>query len=222
MAAPSSKTARTLSGRWRLSQPLSAPLDAFLALQGVGWAARKAAPLVTVTLSLREYVKPAATESVAVVSNDHGVPYVRVEQTATLGWHLASEDRRMDWAWQQREDPVFGPLRCRARYLDTGNENAAVSGGGGGSSEDEGGAARTDLDDEEQSRYLYSEWVEPGLVEVVQTSEVKHWHSVQVWGFERIAGERRLCIKGTVVDSRGKRERMRLVYDFVGERAGAA
>ena len=177
MAAPPSKTARTLSGRWRLSQRLSTPLDSFLALQGVGWAARKAAPLVTVTLSLREYVEAANTED-----NDQGVPYVRVDQTATLGWHLASEDRRMDWTWQQREDPVFGPLRCRARHLDAVDEGAGVGGGS------DSGTAGTKHDDEEQRRYLYGEWAEPGLVEVVQMSEAKGWESVQVWGFERIAG----------------------------------
>lgn len=179
MAAPPSKTARSLAGRWRLNQTLSEPQDKFLALEGVAWAARKAAPYVTVTMTLKEYKEEA-------------VPYVEVHQTATMGYKLSSENRAMDWSWQERDDAVVGPVRNRARYID---------GLDGISSPDQ---------------HLRHGWIEDDHVEIELVSDARGFTAVQLWGFGEVYGERHLVIRAVVTKGNASAT-MHLVYDWIGE-----
>lgn len=178
MAAPPTKTMRQLSGRWRLNHTLSDPMERFMAVQGVPWVVRKTASMITMTLILREY-------------EQQGAPWIRIDQTATGGLKLPSEDRAMDWRVQEREDATMGAVKSRARYVDKldGLNGAAES--------------------------LRQGWAEEDHAEVKIESAKGH-DMVQVLGFEKIGGGRYLVIRA-IITRKGESERMRCVYDWIGE-----
>lgn len=123
--------------------------------------------------------------------SENGCPCMRTDQTATLGWTLPSEERCLDWQWRERDDSVYGILRTRSRLV----KSSEMSSG------DE--FFQQDYDDDEH-------------LEVVVVSDKRGWESVQIWGFEQVGGQRYETIR-TVVTKGKKVEKMKLVYDWLGE-----
>lgn len=134
--------------------------------------------MITMTLILREY-------------EQQGTPWIRIDQTATGGLKLPSEDRAMDWRVQEREDATMGAVKSQARYMD----------------KLDGLSSSTES--------LRQGWAEEDYAEVKVESAKGH-SMVQVLGFERISGTRYLVIKA-VIAKKGETERMRCVYDWIGE-----
>lgn len=153
-------------------------MEKFMAVQGVPWVVRKTASMISMTLILREY-------------EQQGAPWVRIDQTATGGLKLPSEDRAMDWRVQEREDATMGAVKSQARYVNklNGLSSAAES--------------------------LRQGWADEDYAEVKVESGKGH-SMVQVLGFEKINGARYLVIKA-VITKKGETEKMRCVYDWIGE-----
>ena len=74
-------------------------MSRILELQGVGWVARKAIGMATVTLDMRHITDPST-----------GVERIEIEQTVPGRGTREGESRILDWAERTKEDGPFGSV----------------------------------------------------------------------------------------------------------------
>ena len=105
MAAPSSKSLRSLSGHWSLSS-LSDDFSPVLERQGTSWATRTTLTSVSITLSISQY------------DDADKVHHIDIGQSAT-GAGIAGNTER--WIFNERsndtDDPFFGMLKTEAKWV---------------------------------------------------------------------------------------------------------
>ncbi|KAK2068715.1 hypothetical protein P8C59_003343 [Phyllachora maydis] len=198
MAAPPSQSLNDLSGEWVMNKELSDSAEPALALQGIGWLTRKAIGLATVTLQVKQYVGPPTPPAA-----DRGdVTHVDIDQTATGGIKGSTERRCVDGVAREHSDWLFGRVRGRSRWVAAADvEDAFLARGWLLEGEDEGEPAGPAG---ETRRLLLS----------VAESLDNGWVATQVWGFQRLEGERRYA-RNVVVVKGDERVECRLVYDFI-------
>ncbi|CAH0001095.1 unnamed protein product [Clonostachys byssicola] len=191
MAAPAEKTLKNLTGKWSLNKTLSGSTDALLALQGIGYLTRKGIGLASVTLDVNEYEAAPKPPNAATEIFTH----IDIEQTAA-GLSSTHERRCVDDTWREHEDWLFGKVKGRTRWV-----------------------ALAEVDDE----FLKTGWEEEKVGEDGKNlilSEVESvgngWTATQIWGFQKIDGERRY-VRHVVVKKEDKTEVVKLVYDYTGQ-----
>ena len=102
MAAPSSKTLQSLSGKWTLNKSLSDDYMRVLSVQGVSTLLIKAIGTASVHLTITQ------------PSNDH----IKMEQTATAAAIPGTtEEYTLDWQWRTNKDAFFGNVEGRSRWI---------------------------------------------------------------------------------------------------------
>lgn len=156
---------------------------------------RKAIAYATVTLTVKQY------------TDAEGAHHIDIEQTATGGIKGTSEHRIIDNTAREHSDWLFGKVKARS-FATTAEALVAQ--------------IKEELDGDE---FLAADWLEGqeeqtgpgGTLHIVNWIEAEAgWTAAQVWGFQTIGGERRYA-RNVVVTKDGKKEKLRLVYDFVSE-----
>ncbi|ERF75476.1 hypothetical protein EPUS_07008 [Endocarpon pusillum Z07020] len=103
MSAPPEKTLKTLSGNWKLNKSLSDDISPVLELQGVNTLLRKAISAASVHLRISQ-----------VSENE-----IHIAQTATAaGIPGTTEQYILDYQWRENNDPFFGQIKGRSRWID--------------------------------------------------------------------------------------------------------
>ncbi len=178
MAAPPHKTLHNIAGHWTLNKSLSDPFTPVLALQGVNGFIRSIAAHTSVHLTIRQ-PNPST---------------IHLQQTATGACIPAvTEDWILDWTWRDGQDPLFGEMKGRARWISI--DKADVEG---------------------------AEWdqeCDEGMVMQAEGNKRDgKWGGVHFWGFEKVEGERRYVRRIFMVNNETReRKGVRMVYDFDGE-----
>ena len=175
MAAPSHKTLHNLAGNWTLNKDLSDPYEPVLALQGVNALIRKA----------------ASHCSVHLVITQRNPDEITVEQKAT-GASIpgTKEDYKLDWEWRENNDPLFGQMKGRARWVKK----------------------------EEAPEGEWEDCDEGLLVQVEGQVPSGVWGGTHYWGFEDVEGQRKYTRRVYLFnDEKGEKMSVRMVYDFDGE-----
>lgn len=164
----------------------------------MGWLTRKALGAATVTQHLKHHTAEDGTSA-----------QIDIDQLISGGLKGSSEKRTLDWQWRGHSDWLFGTLKGRSRYTTL----AAVL-------EEAKGKGVV----EEDAKYLTEGWLketeEGEVMETFVDNEGNKWTGWQIWGFAEIGGERKF-VRHVVVRKSDKNEvqRVRLVYDYVGELA---
>ncbi|KAJ4347151.1 uncharacterized protein N0V89_011089 [Didymosphaeria variabile] len=179
MAAPSEKTLQSLSGKWTLNKASSDDFIQILALQGVNILIRKAASAASVHQSITQ-PDPQHIEAV---------------QSVTAGKIPGTTEKYiLDWEWRSNNDPLFGEVQGRSRWL--GGEQAK----------------RLEIGD--------GEWIEGDSEGKIMHAQGKaangKWEADHLWGFEIVDGERKHTRRARVKNDQGKELKVKMVYDFEG------
>ncbi|KAF2281189.1 uncharacterized protein EI97DRAFT_389624 [Westerdykella ornata] len=203
MAAPPSKTMKSFDGKWQMNKTLGDNPDPVLSLQGIGWILRKTIGSATIT----QHIKTSTTPS--------GATHIQIDQTLTAGLKGTSESRELDWTYRPHSDWLFGDVKGRSRWSSLSKvvEEAATTG--------KGEAADLEAD----AKFLVEGWLPESaegenVVESFVENEAAGWTAWQVWGFADVDGKGRFHVRRVVVRKGSKVERIRLVYDYVGELEG--
>ncbi|KAK7747777.1 hypothetical protein SLS62_008921 [Diatrype stigma] len=219
MAAPANKHIGDLNGKWVLNKTLSDPTEPALALQGVGWMTRKAIGLATVTLHAKQHQAPPSPPSTAT----NPVTHIDIDQTITGGMQGNAERRCLDWEARAHSDWLFGSVRGRTRWATGADVRGWVAETYGAflAAGDEGGEEWLEEPDGEQTG-PEAEFGGPGnthvLNHVENLDEGRGWTATQVWGFQKIGGERRYVRHVVVADKGAKKVvTMKMVYDYIPE-----
>ncbi|KAL6906847.1 hypothetical protein GGI43DRAFT_395947 [Trichoderma evansii] len=187
MAAPSSKTAKNLTGKWTMNKTLSDSSDPVLALQGIGFLIRKGIGLATITIQVEQYDGPPSPPNTAAAV----VTHIDIEQSAS-GLSSTQENRCFDNFEREHSDWLFGTVKGRSRW-----------------------AKLEEVEDEFLKKGWEIEGDGQFIVNSAKNEE-KGWVADQVWGFQIVNGERRYC-RNVVVTKGKERAQIRLVYDFNDE-----
>lgn len=161
MAVPDTVNLRNLSGTYVMNKTLSGDADPILKMQGMGWLVRQAVKYSTITLEFKEY------------TDENGTVHVDIDQTSTGGFKN-NEAREFNWEWREVEDPVFGKVKGRGKWMKI-----------------------SELQEPFMKEGWDPKWLEECDGEVlfseVDSTAAKgtQWHAEQVWGFEIIGGGRR-------------------------------
>ncbi|KAF2999892.1 hypothetical protein E8E13_008396 [Curvularia kusanoi] len=118
MAAPTSVTLQSLSGKYVLNKSCSDDFGKVLALQGVNTLVRKAATVASVHLKISQ---PSTNE-------------IKMAQSVTAGKIPGTtEEYTLDWEWRSNEDSFFGIVEGRSRWVTVaeGRESSIVAHGEG-------------------------------------------------------------------------------------------
>ncbi|KAL6711769.1 hypothetical protein ACN47E_002812 [Coniothyrium glycines] len=118
MAAPSSKTLQSMSGKWQLNKSYSDGFESVLALTGVGVVVRTAAAAAAIRLNITQ----------------PGENHIKMTQTVTSGEIPGTtEDYTLDWEWRTNHDSFFGDISGRSRWVsvEEGRKSGVVAGGEG-------------------------------------------------------------------------------------------
>lgn len=179
MAAPPSKTLQTLDGQWKLNKDSSDDFTSILAIQGIGMVIRKAASVASIhqTITQPDAHHIEAAQSV-VASKFPGT----------------TEKYVLNWEWQSNEDPLFGNVQGRCRWIDA---SEAINLGIG-----EGAW----IEDDSEGKLIYAEG----------KAEDGKWEAKHLWGFEMVGDERKHTRRAWVKNDRGRELRVKMVYDFEG------
>jgi len=116
MAAPSTVTLQSLSGKYTLNKACSDDFSKVLALQGVNALVRKAATAASIHLTITQ---PSPNE-------------IKMAQSVTAGKIPGTtEDYTLDWEWRSNEDSFFGTIEGRSRWVsvDEGQKSGIVTQG---------------------------------------------------------------------------------------------
>lgn len=179
MAAPESKTLQSLGGKWTLNKDLSDDFSPVLALQGTNTMIRKAVGVASVHLKVT-----------------HDTPdIIHMENTATAaGIPGTKEDYQLDYQWRTSQDPFFGEVEGRSRWITQADAKANGAEG---------------------------EWLEGDsdgkLIQAVGKKPDDAWIATHLWGFENVEGARRHTRRVKVTSRDGEEVKVRMVYDFDGE-----
>ncbi len=195
---------------------------------------RKTIGLATITLQVRQYQAPPSPLSPTPIptptstspppstsAEEAGTPvtHIDIDQTLTGGLQGNAERRCLDWEARAHSDWLFGGVRGRSRWISAADLRGWVA--------DEYGAyLRGGPED--------GEWLEPGgdggepaggpagethvLNHVQNVDEGRGWSAAQVWGFQRVGGERRYVRNLVVADAGGANKVcIKMVYDYVSD-----
>ncbi|KAJ5544660.1 hypothetical protein N7535_006947 [Penicillium sp. DV-2018c] len=219
MAAPTDITIKNLNGTWELDTTKSNPTDPILALQGMGWLMRKTLSLATVTIHVHQYQD----------KENPSVTAIDAQQVITGGIKGSTEERRLDWEPRERDDPVFGRVSSRSRFVSGKAEGDAVRpvlevNTSTGNAEEDAKVQKfltgEVLADGSKSDGFVGEEGEGAFLQTLSRNLESGWTAEQVWGFEIVDGER-LHARRIVVAKDGKVEYARLVYTFKERRVEA-
>ena len=116
--------------------------------------------------------------------------------TLAFYFHLrTSEKYTLDWKWRSNEDPIFGGVQGRSRWVYVSEVKSLGIGEG--------------------------DWIEGDsegkLIHAEGKAASGKWEAKHLWGFEMVDGERRHTRRVRVSNEKGEELRVRMVYDFVGE-----
>ncbi|RYP63810.1 hypothetical protein DL771_009093 [Monosporascus sp. 5C6A] len=213
MAAPANKNIGDLNGKWVLNKILSDPTDAALALQGVGWMLRTALGYATITLGVHQYTGPPKPPSTSTEPATH----VDIDQTVSGGIKGNTELRCLDWEQRAHSDYLFGTVRGQSRWVAGGDELARVV------AEVEPAGAAYLKGGADQGEWLEDEAERGGpggethiLSFARNVDEDRGWTATQVWGFQKVGGERRY-VRLIVVAKGEELVNMKMVYDYTPE-----
>lgn len=76
-----------------------------MAQQGIGWVARRAIGIATVTLRLKQYI------------DDQGITHIDIDQLVTGGFKGTTELRTLNWTEVDHTDHLFGQVRGKSRWI---------------------------------------------------------------------------------------------------------
>ncbi|KAJ9130930.1 hypothetical protein NKR19_g9685 [Coniochaeta hoffmannii] len=200
MAAPESKTGLDIEGTWLLNRTLSDDFDGIFALQGMSWLLRKILRFASMRLLMTQTPSPTSTppspspdpENAPRGDQHHKITKIYQKQTIHPGGFDTEDVYILDGAERDMTIPIFGEVTSRYQYT-----------------------AIDDLsDDGELRESLRAGGTGPRAVQEICRSRHAGWESVLTWGFEEVGGERRFT-QNSVTTKGGRRERGRLVYDYV-------
>ncbi|KAL8912486.1 MAG: hypothetical protein Q9171_002499 [Xanthocarpia ochracea] len=180
MAAPPHKTLHNIAGRWTLNKSLSDPFTPVLNLQGVNGLIRSIASHTSVHLNITQ---PSPDE-------------IHLQQTATgASIPAVTEDWILDWKWREGQDPLFGEMKGRARWIEIDKAGIGVE-EAGWDRECDGGL----------------------LMQAEGNKRDDEWGGMHFWGFEVVEGERRYVRRIFMANNKtGENMSVRMVYNFDGE-----
>ncbi|KAL1595201.1 hypothetical protein SLS60_009889 [Paraconiothyrium brasiliense] len=179
MAAPPGKTLQSLSGKWTLNKACSDDFTKILELQGVNILIRKAASAASVQ------------QNITQTDPQH----IEAAQSVTAGRIPGTTEKYiLDWAWRSNDDPLFGEVQGRSRWL--GVEEAQC----------------LEIGD--------VEWLEGDSERKIIHAQGKaangKWEADHLWGFESVDGERKHTRRARVKNDQGQELKAKMVYDFEG------
>ncbi|KAG6041552.1 hypothetical protein E4U41_003568 [Claviceps citrina] len=187
MAAPAEKMLQNLNGHWTVNYDLSESSDPALAIQGIGYVIRTAISYATISIAVNQY------EAVPKPPNESAVPVTHIDITQSAsGLTSTQENRCVDDTPREHTDWLFGTVRGRTKWvgLDDIGDTYLKSG----------------WEVEGDGRFIWSH---------VESCDAG-WTADQVWGFQRVDGERRYC-RNIVVEKGDRRAEFRLVYNYDGD-----
>lgn len=180
MAAPPSKTLQSLDGQWKLNKNCSDDFTSILAIQGIGIFIRKAASAASIH---QKITQPDAQ-------------HIEAAQSVTAGkLPGTTEQYVLDWEWRSNEDPLFGQVQGRSRWLDASEATNLDVGEGAW------------IEGDSEGRLIYAEG----------KAENGKWEAKHLWGFEVVENERKHTRRAWVKNDQGQELRVKMVYDFEGE-----
>ncbi|KAK5995994.1 hypothetical protein PT974_04416 [Cladobotryum mycophilum] len=147
---------------------------------------------------LGDYFKLKGAKSTGDQKKD--IDHIGIEITSPDFASTTKWDHCLDYEWRNYEDAIDGVGQMRTGYISLG---------------------------EIEETYLKGEWLE-GEGEVARPdgknlvmNEIKSknhgWVETQIWGFEKVDGERKHTKRVRLVTAQGEVIEMRAVYDFVEE-----
>lgn len=158
--------------------------DPALVIQGIGYVIRTGISYATISLTVTQYQAPPKPPHDSSDSFTH----IDIDQSAS-GLTSTQENRCLDDTPREHTDWLFGTVRGRSKWLSL---------------------------DEVEDAYLKSGWEVEGDGKFILShvdSVDNGWTATQIWGFQKVDGERRYCRK--VVVAKGEsRAQFRLVYDY--------
>ncbi|KAH6983567.1 hypothetical protein BKA56DRAFT_482825 [Ilyonectria sp. MPI-CAGE-AT-0026] len=163
MAAPASKTIDNLTGRWILNKKLSDSSDPVLALQGIGFLARKGINMASITLDLNQYTALPAPPNMATDTVTH------IDITQSPSGKDGQERRCVDNTFREHSTSLFGPVIGKTMWV-----------------------SHDEIDDDFLKNGWLVEG-EGKFLKIVVQSKGSGWIATQIWGFEMVDGERRYC-----------------------------
>lgn len=153
---------------------------------------RRAIAWATVTLHIKQYTTP-----------EDSLTHIDIEQTATGGIKGTTELRTLDWQDREHSDHMFGELKGKSRWIETGSAEWAALDGFMKENWLEGEAENAGPKGE---RHVHSFVV----------NEERGWTAEQIWGFAIVAGERYYARR--IVVAKGDTVlKVMLVYDWQGK-----
>ncbi|KAF2177013.1 hypothetical protein K469DRAFT_677911 [Zopfia rhizophila CBS 207.26] len=180
MAAPADRTIFCLTGRWSLNKSLSDSQDGILQHQGMAYFVRKAIAYANITVDVDQY------------TDGEGVVHVDSKQSS-MGRVGSVELRAADWIEREQDNPYFGKISGRCRFLSREDQKAEWEG---------------------LHEWLREGWNdEHGFLESVMRSTDRGWVLTQIWGFGVLGGERRY-VRRLVLEKGDNVLKCRLVYDW--------
>ncbi|KIV99724.1 uncharacterized protein PV09_08654 [Verruconis gallopava] len=168
MAAPMTVTLKNLQGRYNVNKTQSDPFDDTLQLQGIGWLARKAISVASISLAIKQYI------------GDDGLEHIDIDQFAT-GGIKTTELRIFDDVSREHKDMLFGLVQGRNRRIklsslsDEDPDEAYLK----------AGWSQDIVDDDE-------------IIDGIVISEANGWEGRLVWGFAIVDGERKYVRRSVV------------------------
>lgn len=205
------RTNGVASSLLKQNKTLSDPTEPALALQGVGWMTRKAIGLATVTLDVKQHLAPPSPPSTAT----DPVTHIDIDQTVTGGIQGNAERRCLDWEARAHSDWLFGSVRGQTKFVSGADVQGWVAETYGAFLKGDAEGGEWIEDDAEKGGPAGETHV---LNYVKNVDEGKGWTATQVWGFQKIGGERRYVRHVVVADKEGKKTvEMKMVYDFIPE-----
>ncbi|KAK4651077.1 hypothetical protein QC762_700105 [Podospora pseudocomata] len=220
MAAPSQTSVLDISGRWRFNRKLSDNMKEAYKMQGTSFWTRKLLSFMTIE---QEYIK----HPYCLPFSDDVV--FSFQQTVRRPWfggcrfHIPMNDNMYILDNEDRAVVLpapLGPVRVRCRY-DFVNRTPTYTTGEKMTTEKSGAqigqmafesGMETDPDVGLPERAVMIEVMES----LSQLGKGAGWRSTVEWGFEVIAGEKRL-VKWAVTVKGSQVAKVKMVYDYVGE-----
>ena len=186
------KSLKNLTGKWKMSKPLSSDITPVLTIQAFNPLMKKAIQHAPVTLTITQ---PSAHEIHIEQSTSASIPGIKEE------WYpppASSSSTDQQGEWRENKDALMGRVRSRSRWARVGELEEAGLGG-------EAGFLLEGLRGDRET-----------VVAEVEGMEGEGWRAVQVWSMD---GEGRF-VRRVVTKGEGKRAGERaetvLVYEFEG------
>ncbi|KAL1966314.1 hypothetical protein VTN77DRAFT_4667 [Rasamsonia byssochlamydoides] len=186
MAAPSTSSLRSMTGKWVVHKGLSDSFDALLALQGVEWWKRQVVNIVTLTEHINH-----------ITDSPNDVQRIEIEQRISGGFKGGNECRVLDGSEQRFDNEIFGTIKEWSTWSDLSDVEDEWLKDGWLEGENERAGPKGEKH-----------------IKVFSTNEKFGWNVTAIWGFVGINGQRYHARK--VVCKKGSEEaRARGIYGWV-------